>query len=211
MTKNSIVETFYAKAAVVGAKVITAKNEDEAIAYILQVAAEKDPCEILVDEPHAELGSKNANGMPTRKQRIIAAPCLESTLYAKLQKACAEKGQICLEEGLRNYLGGVDIGLATAQCAVAASGTCLVNSDSEEKRLATMISEICILMVQKSHIYAELFDITSLLREMQQVSGSYVTFISGPSRTADIERVPAVGVHGPLEQHVIILEDTPHA
>ena len=37
--------------------------------------------------------------------------------------------------------------------------------------------------------------------------GNYTTLSSGPSRIADIERVAAVGVHGPRELHVILLED----
>ncbi len=207
MTQEAIVETFCTKAAVVGAKVTTLKNEDEALAYVLQIAESKKPCEILAEEPNTEKGPLTADGIPTRLNRIVTAPGLEPNLYAKLEKACTDKGYLCLEKGLRNYLAGVDIGFGTAECAVAASGTCLVNSDSEEKRLATMMSEICIFMLKKSTIYPELFDITPILREMQQKPGAYSAFISGPSRTADIERVPAVGVHGPLELHILILED----
>ncbi len=207
MSQDSLFETFCAKAAVVGAKVSCVKNEDEALAYVLHVTESKKPCEILAHEPNTEKGPLTGDGIPTRLNRIVTAPGLEPALYAKLEKACVDKGYICLEKGLRNYLAGVDIGFGTAECAVAASGTCLINSDSEEKRLATMVSEICIFMVKKSTIYAELSDITPILREMQQKPGAYSAFISGPSRTADIERVPAVGVHGPLEQHILVLED----
>ncbi len=207
MNQEAILETFCTKAAVVGAKVVKVNTEDEALAYVLDICAKKKPCEILADEPGTEKGPLTADGIPTRLNRIVTAPGLDPALYAKLEKACAEQNYVCIEKGLRKYLAGVDIGFGTAECAVAASGTCLVNSDSEEKRLATMMSEICIFMVKKSTIYPELFDVAPILREMQQKPGAYSAFISGPSRTADIERVPAVGVHGPLEQHIIILED----
>jgi L-lactate dehydrogenase complex protein LldG len=42
---------------------------------------------------------------------------------------------------------------------------------------------------------------------MMKNTHSYVAFISGASRTADIERVLTIGVHGPQELHILILND----
>ncbi len=200
MSHENIVETFCAKAAVVGAHVVIVNTEDEAIDYVLHITAAKKPCDILSKKTHTSDKSP-----ATSVQRIVTAPGLTQELYDKLDKACVVQGHKCIDKGLRAYLTGVDIGFTVAECAIAASGTCLVNADCEEKRLATMLSDICILIVKESTIYPDLFHTTPILRRMQQEPSAHSTFISGPSRTADIERVPAVGVHGPLEQHVIII------
>jgi L-lactate dehydrogenase complex protein LldG len=83
----------------------------------------------------------------------------------------------------------------------------LANTDKEDVRLSGMISEIHILVLQKSQIYPDLPSVAQILRDrMKDGKRTYSTFITGPSRTADIERVGAIGVHGPLELHIILLE-----
>ena len=61
--------------------------------------------------------------------------------------------------------------------------------------------------MKKSDIVSNLSDLAPYIRERQKDSRiSYTSFITGPSRTADIERVGAIGVHGPLKVIVILVE-----
>lgn len=206
-----LVEAFSAKAALVNAVVQELPTMAAALQYVVDVCESKTPAELLADEPGTEKGPLGPNKCPTRVQRVVAAPGLEDADFATLEKACQEKGFLCLREGLRGYLAGIDVGLSRAVLGVAASGTCLLNTTNEDVRLAGMISEINVVLLRKSEIYPDLPSIAGQLRELvndhQDGAGTFTTFITGPSRTADIERVAAVGVHGPLELHIILLEE----
>ncbi|MBE6440854.1 MAG: lactate utilization protein [Desulfovibrio sp.] len=208
MTPQELVEGFSAKAQAVNAVVQEVPTMAAALQYVVDVCANKAPAEILADEPGTEKGPLGPNKQPTRVQKIVAAPQLAEEDFAVLAKACEEKGFLCLREGVRKYLAGIDVGVGLAELGVAASGTCLCNTDNEDVRLSGMISEISVLLLKKSAIYPDLPAIADKLRErMGHGDPTYTTFITGPSRTADIERVAAVGVHGPLELHIILLED----
>ncbi|MDR3358297.1 MAG: lactate utilization protein [Desulfovibrio sp.] len=202
------VETFIAKATAVNAVVQELPAIPAALQYVVDVCESKTPAEILADEPGTEQGPPGPNNQPTRVKRIVAAPDLNDEEFATLSAACEEKGFLCIREGLRKYVAGFDVGVSKALLGVAASGTCMMNTDREDSRLAGMISEIHIILLRKSAIYPDLPSMAQLLRErMNEAPATYTTLISGPSRTADIERVAAVGVHGPLELHIILLED----
>ena len=107
----------------------------------------------------------------------------------------------------RARLGAEHVGVARAARGIAETGTCVVVTDDEETRLATMLPETSLLILRMADIVPTLPDMAPFLRE-RQADGkiSYTSFITGPSRTADIERVSAIGVHGPLDVHIILVE-----
>lgn len=207
-----LVEAFSAKASLVNATVKELPGMAAALEYVVDVCASKSPAEMLADEPGTEKGPLGPNKCPTRIQRIVAAPGLNDADFASLEKACQEKGFLCLRSGLRKYLAGIDVGLSEAILGVAASGSCMLNTSNEDVRLAGMISEINVIILDKSEIYPDLPSIAGQLRQCmndhKDGAGTFTTFVTGPSRTADIERMPAVGVHGPLELHIILLEES---
>ena len=107
----------------------------------------------------------------------------------------------------RARLGAEHVGVARAARGIAETGTCVVVTDDEETRLATMLPETSLLILRVADIVPTLPDMAPFLRECQADGKiSYTSFITGPSRTADIERVSAIGVHGPLDVHIILVE-----
>ena len=69
-----------------------------------------------------------------------------------------------------------------------------------------MLPETSVILLRVADIVPALADIAPFLRERQAEGRiSYTSLITGPSRTADIERVSAIGVHGPLELHIVLI------
>ncbi len=203
-TKTDLVALFCEKAEVVSAKIYEADDMKAAASYIAKVVLEKDPCELLAEEAGTEKGPLSKNGVPTRLDRHIALSGLPVAKAKVIEKECADQGIKIIYDGVRNYLAGFDASVAEAQFGIADSATCFVVSDDENMRLSTMMCEISFLFLDKKNIRKDLLEVASDLRTIQKKGPAYTAFITGPSRTADIERVLAIGAHGPLELHVIL-------
>jgi L-lactate utilization protein LutC len=107
----------------------------------------------------------------------------------------------------KTQFGTDNVGVVRAALGIAETGTCVVETDDEATRLSTMLPETSIIILKTSNIVPALSDIAPYLRERQKDGKiSYTSLITGPSRTADIERVGAIGVHGPLDVHIILQE-----
>ncbi len=97
---------------------------------------------------------------------------------------------------------GFDVGVSTAQAAIAETGTLVLDSACERHRLVSLVPPVHIAIINASAIVDTLGEALAMLQK-KEISPA-ITFITGPSRTADIELTLAIGVHGPRELYVIV-------
>jgi L-lactate dehydrogenase complex protein LldG len=104
-----------------------------------------------------------------------------------------------------------DLGVTGAQWAVAETGTLVLESDAERNRLASLVPTAHVAVVGSGQVRQTLGEVLEAVgaRGPEGLSRA-ITFITGPSRTSDIELTLAVGVHGPAELYVIIVEGEGH-
>lgn len=105
---------------------------------------------------------------------------------------------------VREQLAQCEIAVAEARYAVAPSGTLLVVAGASSPRSLTLLPPLSVIVVQVDHI---LPDLASALRALgpAALAEHQVSLITGPSRTADIEKMIVLGVHGPKELYAIVL------
>jgi len=97
-----------------------------------------------------------------------------------------------------------DVGISRAQAGIAETGTLLLDSSRERHRLVSLVPPVHIAILHAHQIVGTLGEALSLLRQGEQVT-PLATFVTGPSRTADIELTLAIGVHGPQEVFVVVV------
>jgi L-lactate dehydrogenase complex protein LldG len=129
----------------------------------------------------------------------FAAPLLPDIFCRNLEQGGLEN----IESPLRKRVGEIEVGIVIASFGIAETGTLVVNSNSEDVRLATMLSETNFIILNPKNIVKKSFDISDELNAWFK-ERNYTAFITGPSRTADIERVLTLGAHGPSQLHIII-------
>lgn len=108
------------------------------------------------------------------------------------------------EGDLRAFCAAADLGLSGAAAALAETGTVVIHSGAGQSRLATLLPPVHLALVPTSCLTADLFTYTA---SRQGKLPANRVFVSGPSKTADIEQTMAVGVHGPGRFIVVLFED----
>lgn len=109
-----------------------------------------------------------------------------------------------IERASTEVLFECDLGITSAQWAIAETGTLVLESEKEDSRLTSLVPTVHLCILKASGIRQTLGEILALT---QPELSRTITFITGASRTSDIELTLAVGVHGPTELHVVVIED----
>jgi len=108
-----------------------------------------------------------------------------------------------LERLSRDELFACDAGVTTAQWGIADTGTLVLESAREQSRLLSLVPPIHVAVLSTRCICDSLSDALGRV----SVASHAITFVTGPSRTSDIELTLVVGVHGPQTVHVLLMEE----
>ena len=198
---------FRYKAEQVSTIVTEVATVEDAIGYAVDICNQKEACTILPSGCEHDLSEGAQSLCHDKPAKLIAAPDLSQQHWDLLVQDCDKAGIGVLREGLRSHLGGIDIGVSWAQHGIAETGTLVIDSTDEDLRLATMVSEIHIAFLPLTGIVESAADLTEKLQSKMKGDGHYLAMVTGASRTADIERVLALGVHGPLELHIVLIKE----
>jgi L-lactate dehydrogenase complex protein LldG len=96
------------------------------------------------------------------------------------------------------------VGITGAFCAIAETGTLMMLSGRDTPAAASLLPETHVAVVSRSRIVRGMEEAWQLMRDELRAPPRAVNFISGPSRTADIEQTVTIGAHGPYRVHIIV-------
>jgi L-lactate dehydrogenase complex protein LldG len=105
-------------------------------------------------------------------------------------------------------LKSCDVSITSCEFLVSRTGTIVLSAAQSDGRTASVYAPVHICIAYRSQLVYDLRDaLQSIKDKYQHKLPSLVTFASGPSRTADIEKTLVVGVHGPKEVFVFLVDE----
>lgn len=104
----------------------------------------------------------------------------------------------------RSLASQARFGISQLDWAVADTGSLVQDQSDIAQRLVSSLPDIHIALVPAGNI---LDGKKALFERLNPATSRYIAFITGPSRTADIERVLTIGVHGPVRLIIIFVDE----
>jgi L-lactate dehydrogenase complex protein LldG len=166
-------------------------------------------CHLL--ENVAEVAEFIAAHAALQEKRLVIPPTFsEDDSWGAIVPLLEAKG-IQIEEA-QSPAGVADApaGLSPAELAVAETGSILVAENALEARVVSMLTLTHFALVREDDLISMLDEAGERLQQLTRVGPKqrhYISLITGPSRTADIERTLTIGVQGPKALCVLIVKD----
>ena len=152
---------------------------------------------VVSDDPRAFV----ANAIAGKSAVASNAPFLAECGIAGL---AGVRSGITNREELRQLCTTADIGITSADYALADTGTLVLFSSPQEARMISLLPPAHIAVVPRARILTGLDELFAVLPNPAEATSSMV-LITGPSRTADIEQILVRGVHGPGLLTVVVV------
>ncbi len=171
------------------------KLNAEAVSARVDRAADSLEAAFKVTEIIRQVGAKKVVAEPS--------PLVDSL---GLDALWNESGPSLHRGNLRLHAPDAEVGISGLDLAIVETGTLVQDATCIGGRLVSMLPPVHVALVRTDRIVATLR--VALDRYSGNLNGlpPYLAFISGPSRTADIERVLTIGVHGPGELRIIFID-----
>ncbi|MBS0209024.1 MAG: lactate utilization protein [Planctomycetes bacterium] len=186
------VDRFIAEANLVGGQAVSVANDDEArqtiVALLSQYSAQRALCwqHPLLDRLRLD-ELLDRQGVPRFDYDALAAMPADER---------------------RKTMMNCDIGITSCSYAVAETGSLVMLSEPGRERVASLLSTVHIAVIERSQLLPDLFDVFERIQpDTDGRLPSNVTFITGPSKTGDLELRLVTGVHGPKYWHVIVIDE----
>ncbi|HXA29479.1 MAG TPA: LUD domain-containing protein [Candidatus Angelobacter sp.] len=144
-------------------------------------------------------------GVPAARDRISAL-CAEAggTAVATAAASSFAPGAEVAGDDLARIVAAAT-GVSHALLGVAETGSVLLAPASRRERLVSLLPPLHIVVLDAATLLASLDGAAAAMRSLMAAGAAYVSLVTGPSRTADIERVITVGAHGPRRVHVVVV------
>ena len=152
---------------------------------------------------------KDLNGAAHEIDKIIKSlgatriALSDADLVGQTKKILKTNGEF-LEKASAAQLFDCDLGITSAQFGIAETGTLVLESEKEFNRLTSLVPTVHVCLLDAKSIRKTLGEV---LATLEKDLSRTITFITGPSRTSDIELTLAIGVHGPAQLFVILIEE----
>lgn len=180
----------------------------EAVQYVTRLAQEKQ-AQMVVRWQSELLDALEVDAALRQQGVTVHTTALPPTPRGKSVPNEAE--MTAQRQTLRDLLAQADLGLSGVDYVLAETGTLVLSALAGQMRGVSLLPPVHVAVARTSQILGTLADYLLLTQaagaDLQQHLTSCVSFVTGPSRTADIELTLAVRVHGPGELHLVLLDD----